>query len=70
MAAYARPHGKTAWWNPEQQRYITSEFVEMPEDSWLKEQVLAGYVLKRETEKVAEKPVEKPVRKATAKAEA
>ena len=70
MAAYARPHGKTDWWNPEQQRYITSEFVEMPEDSWLKEQVLAGYVLKRETEKVAEKPVEKPVRKTAAKTEA
>ena len=70
MATYARPHGKTAWWNPEQQRYITSEFVEMPEDSWLKEQVLAGYVLKRETEKVAEKPVEKPVRKTAAKTEA
>ena len=66
MAAYARPHGKTAWWNPEQQRYITSEFVEMPEDSWLKGQVLAGYVLKRETEK----PVEKPARKTAAKTEA
>lgn len=70
MAAYARPHGRIAWWNPEQQRYITSEFVEMPEDSWLKRQVLAGYVLKRETEKVAEKPVEKPVRKTAAKTEA
>ena len=69
MAAYARPHGKTAWWNPEQQRYITSEFVEMPEDPWLEVQVASGFILKREAEKQVEKAAEKPARKAAAKVE-